>query len=164
MSTVLEAINAAPDVPAKRVSGRKTGKAPAIRKLKLRYPEMSEGQIAKRVGCSPSNVHTVLSTFLGDNSEADLRGYQEQQADIFDSLAMRLLSSITPDKISKSKIMEATTGAAILIDKARLVRGQATGINVNVLMDVVEALRNRPAVSTIANPQSNGEASASEPS
>jgi hypothetical protein len=47
--------------------------------------------------------------------------------------------------------MEAITGAAILIDKARLVRGQATGINVSILMDVVEAIRARPA--SVANPQ-----------
>ena len=56
--------------------------------------------------------------------------------------------SLTRDKIEKTKPMEAITGAAILIDKARLVRGQATGINVNVLLDVAEAIRSRPAVSS----------------
>jgi hypothetical protein len=34
------------------------------------------------------------------------------------------------------------TAAAILEDKGRLVRGQATGINVQVLMDVAEMIRN----------------------
>ena len=37
--------------------------------------------------------------------------------------------------------MEAVTAAAILEDKARLVRGQATGINVSVLLDVAESIR-----------------------
>jgi hypothetical protein len=35
-----------------------------IRRVKLKYPEMSESQIARYVGCSPSNVHQVLKSFL----------------------------------------------------------------------------------------------------
>ena len=35
-----------------------------IRRTKLKYPEMSESQIARYVGCSPSNVHQVLKSFL----------------------------------------------------------------------------------------------------
>ena len=109
------------------------------------YPELSHSDIAERVGCTRSNVSQVLSTFLAGYSDDELRDYQTNQADIFDTLSMRLLGSLTQEKIDKSKPMEAITGAAILIDKARLVRGQATGINVNVLMDVVEAMRQRPA-------------------
>lgn len=146
----------APDA-IERVNGRKTGAAPRIRKLREKFPEMSELAIARRVGCNPSNVHRVLKTYLNDSTVVDLREYQENQADVFDSLAMRLLSSITPEKIAKSKIMEATTGAAILIDKARLVRGQATGINVSVLMDVAQAIRERRR-----QPQGIGSASASD--
>ena len=128
-----------------------TGVAPRIRALKTRYPEMTGAAIARKVGCNPRNVYNVLGRWLGDNTDDDLRKYQESQADVFDSLAMRMLGSITPDKLEKGKLMELTTGAAILIDKARLVRGQATGINVTVLMDVVEAIRNRGQ--SAANPQ-----------
>jgi len=39
-------------------------RAMLIRRLKLEYPEMSESQIARYVGCSPSNVHQVLKSFL----------------------------------------------------------------------------------------------------
>lgn len=129
----------------------KTGVAPRIRKLKLKHPELTDGEIARTVGCTRANVTTVLSTFLANHSEADLRQYQESQADVFDALAMRLLSSVTPSKIDKTPAVQAITGAAILIDKARLVRGQATGINVNVLLDVVDAIRTRSA----GNPQQN---------
>jgi len=125
--------------------GAKTGVAPRIRKLKLKHPELSHSDIAKRVGCTASNVTCVLKSFLGSHSEAELRDYQENQAEVFDSVAMRLLSSISQDKIDKTPAVQAITGAAILIDKARLVRGQATGINVNVLLDVVDAIRNRSA-------------------
>jgi hypothetical protein len=131
--------------------GAKTGVAPKIRKLKLKHPELTASEIAKAVGCSVNNVYGVLQTFLGDKSDADLRQYQESQADVFDALSYRLLASVTPEKIANTKPMEAITGAAILIDKARLVRGQATGINVSILMDVVEAIRARPA--SAANPQ-----------
>ena len=39
-------------------------RAMLIRRTKLKYPEMSESQIARYVGCSPSNVHQVLKSFL----------------------------------------------------------------------------------------------------
>ncbi len=39
-------------------------RAMLIRRTKLKYPELSESQIARYVGCSPSNVHQVLTTFL----------------------------------------------------------------------------------------------------
>jgi AraC-like DNA-binding protein len=39
-------------------------RAMLIRRAKLKYPELSESQIARYVGCSPSNVHQVLQSFL----------------------------------------------------------------------------------------------------
>lgn len=143
MGELNDQIKAAPDAPAKR-STAKTGDAPRIRKLKLRHPELSHADIAKRVGCAPSNVTSVLKTFMGKSSEGDLRSFQESKADIYDALQHRLLSSLTQSKITKAKPMEIITGAAILEDKARLVRGQATGINVSVLLDVAEAIRSKP--------------------
>lgn len=131
--------------PAKRARQAKTGAAPRIRKMKLRHPELSHADIAKRVGCVPSNVTAVLKRFMGKGSEDNLRTFQENKADVYDALQHRLLSSITDAKLSKAPAVSLITGAAILEDKARLVRGLATGINVNVLMDVVEALRARPA-------------------
>ena len=134
------------DAPTLKASHR--GLAPKIRKLKLKHPELSHSDIARKVGCSPSNVTCVLKTFLGKTTEAELKDFQESKADVYDALQVRLLSSLTPAKIEKAKPMEIITGAAILEDKARLVRGQATGINVTVLMDVVEAMRARSAQPT----------------
>jgi len=125
-----------------KVSSRKTGKAPAIRRMKMRYPEMSEAQIAKRVQCSPANVHYVLKRFLGeDNTEQDLRDYQESKAEIYDAMQMRIHRSITNEDIAKAPLVARVTSAAILEDKARVIRGQATQINVSVLLDAVQALR-----------------------
>jgi hypothetical protein len=39
-------------------------RAMLIRRVKIKYPELSESQIARYVGCSPSNVHQVLKSFL----------------------------------------------------------------------------------------------------
>jgi hypothetical protein len=135
----------------------KTGAATRVIKLKLKHPELTHGEIAKTVGCTRANVSGVLATFLAGTSDETLRDFQERKADVFDSLQYRLLSSLTPSKIAKAKPMEIITGAAILEDKARLVRGQATGINVNVLLDVVDAMRARPA----QHPQPIGDGSAS---
>lgn len=141
MSELSERITAAGPAPyAKRNTGKK-GLAPAIRKLHLKHPELTHSEIARKVGCRPSNVTVVLKTFLGKNSEDDLRNYQENQADVFDALSMRLLSSLSEKKIAKTRVQEAVTSAAILIDKARLVRGQATGINVSVLLDLAKEIR-----------------------
>jgi hypothetical protein len=138
-----DAVIDAPEQITERPSSARKGLAPAIRKLSIKHPELTHSEIARTVGCSPSNVTCVLKTFLGNTSEEELRNYQENQADVFDSVAHRLLLSVTQEKIDKTKPMEAITGAAILIDKARLVRGQATGINVSVLMHLAEEIRAR---------------------
>jgi hypothetical protein len=146
----------AADVKDQAVSSAKKGLAPSIRKMAVAYPELSNSEIARAVGCSVQNVSCVLQSFLAGTSPDTLREFQESKADVYDALQLRMLGSLTQDKIDKSKPMEIITGAAILEDKARLVRGQATGINVNILMDVVEAMRARPA----PNPQPISDASA----
>ena len=107
----------------------------------MQYPELSNSQIARTVGCTPQNVSCVLSTFLAGTSPEALADFQNSKADVYDALQQRLLQSVTQDKIDKTKPMEAVTAAAILEDKSRLVRGQATGINVNILLDIVDAMR-----------------------
>lgn len=120
---------------------QRKGLAPLIRKTKLRYPEMSEAQIARRVGCVPSNVHAVLSGFLGGHSQQDLRDFQANKAEIYDAIQHRILESITQDKLTKTSAPGLVTAAAILEDKARLVRGQATSLNMAALLDVVDLIR-----------------------
>ena len=119
----------------------KKGTAPTIRKLKMRYPEMSHAQIAKRVGCRPNNVSAVLRKFLGKRTVEDLRDFQSNQADILDTLKANLLESITPSKIAKASALQIATAYGIMYDKAALLRGQATGINVVALLDVVKAIK-----------------------
>jgi len=49
--------------------------------------------------------------------------------------------SITDEDIAKAPLLPRITGAAILEDKARVIRGQATQINVSVIADLVAAAR-----------------------
>jgi hypothetical protein len=140
------------DIPGNEPNAPKAshrGCAPQIRALASRYPEMTAAAIARTVGCTTSNVYNVLDTFLAGTSRDSLQSFQENKADIYDALQYRLLGSLTDEKILKAKPMEIITGAAILEDKSRLVRGQATGINVTVLMDVVDAIRNRPTAQVV---------------
>jgi predicted transcriptional regulator len=110
--------------------------------MKMRFPELSEAQIAKRVGCDPANVHRVLTRFLGDKAtEEELAQYQSTKADVFDALQLRIHKSITDEDISKAPLLPRVTAAAILEDKARTIRGQATQINVSLLLDAVQAVR-----------------------
>jgi len=117
------------------------GLAPIIRKTKLNYPKLTDSEIARRVNCTPENVTGVLRTFLGKNTISDLRDYQENRADVFDSLTQRFLESVTEKKIVKTSAAQLVTMAAILHDKSQVMRGQATQINVTVLMDVVAAIK-----------------------
>jgi hypothetical protein len=50
--------------PADHPLPRPGERAMLIRRAKMKYPELSESQIARYVGCSPSNVHQVLKSFL----------------------------------------------------------------------------------------------------
>ena len=53
-----------PPLIATTTKPRPGERAMLIRRAKLKYPELSESQIARYVGCSPSNVHQVLKSFL----------------------------------------------------------------------------------------------------
>ena len=87
---------------------------------------------------------------MGDTGSVDdLREYQENKADIFDALQKRIMSSITEADIAKAPLMARVTAGAILEDKARVIRGQATGINVTVLMDAIDAIRSKPAAAPV---------------
>ena len=132
----------------------KKGLAPEIRRLKTKYPEMSQGAIARRLGCSTGNVSTVLKTFLSDHTPEQLQDFQANKAEVYDALQIRLLGSLTREKIEKMPGLAAITGAAILQDKSQVLRGQATGINVIALLDVAEAIKarqsNPPAIRTVS--------------
>ena len=113
---------------------------------------MSQGDIARTVGCTPQNVSQVLSAFLEGCSGADLTDFQSNKSDIYDALQKRILESVTTEKLEKVAVRDAIVAAAILEDKARVIRGQATGINMIQLVDLVEAIKLKDSQSAL-NPR-----------
>lgn len=122
-----------------RINTANTGAGDRAIALKLEYPELTPGQIAKAVGCNPSNVHRVLARF---NARLDdLQDYKEHKGDVWDSVAMRAVMSIDDAKLHKSSASQLMMVAGIAFDKSQLVRGQATSINVNVLTTLLDEAR-----------------------
>lgn len=109
--------------------------------MALRYPELSKSEIARHAGVSPQYASQVVESFLGDNSIEKLREFQQNTADVYDTLKMRVLESVTSEKLDKMQAYPAIVSAGILHDKAALLRGQATSMNVNVLLDVAKMIR-----------------------
>jgi predicted XRE-type DNA-binding protein len=138
---------------------RKKGLAPKIRKLSLQYPEMTQSDIARKVGCTTSNVSQVLKNFLDGCSSDDLLDFQTNKAEVYDALQKRILESVTHAKLEKVAVRDAVVAAAILQDKSQVLRGQATGINVVALLDVVKAIKE----SELRNPQAIRSSSAHAP-
>ena len=54
-----------------------------------------------------------------------------------------IFMSIHSGDIEKSNLLQKATAGAIMIDKALLLAGEATSINVQVLLDVAHAIRAR---------------------
>ena len=122
--------------------GRHTGAGKKAVALKLRYPELSESQIAARVGCSPANVHQALSKFLGnDITEDEHKDFNEHQADVLSRVKHRIIRSISKEDIEKASLLQRATAFGILHDKEQVLRGNATSIGVTVLLDAVQAIR-----------------------
>jgi hypothetical protein len=116
-------------------------RAAQVRVLATRYPELSHSAIARRVGCTPQSVSDVLKHFLGGHSEDDLRAFQTGKVNAYDSLQLRCLESVTSAKLDKSSAGTLVTAAAILQDKAQILKGLPTGMDVHVLMNVLSVVR-----------------------
>lgn len=121
--------------------GAKTGVAPRIRQLALRNPELTNSDIARAVGCKPSNVTGVLKTFLNGRDEAELRDFQSNRCDIIDAVSQNILESLTPSKIAKGSALQLVTAFGILHDKSQVLRGQATGIDVVAILGLAQVIK-----------------------
>lgn len=125
----------------KRTTRHDGSKAREIRVLAMRYPELGPSALARRVGVSPQSAADTLKRFLGNHSEDDLRKFQQSKPDAYDALQLRCLESVTGAKMMKSSAMSLITGAAILEDKSRLIRGMPTNLDVHVLLDLMAVVR-----------------------
>lgn len=128
-------------LPPVKPKPRHGERAARIREMYVKYPTLSNSGIARTVGCTPSNVDSVLKTFLGRQTVEDLRSFQANKADIYDAIQVRTLASITQEHLDKASALQLVTAAAIMEDKKRLVSGEPTSFHVTALIDVLTELR-----------------------
>ena len=116
-------------------------RARQVRALATRYPELSMSAIARKVGCTPQSASSALKRFLGDDSEDDLKAFQQNRADVFDSITMRALGSITEEKLTKASAPALMMVAGTAHDKSQILKGMPTGMDVHVLLDLAAMVR-----------------------
>lgn len=91
-------------------------------------------EIAAIAGCSHQNVYDRLARIDYNG----LKTFRERKADTYERLQWEIAKTLEPDDIKRMQARDRITGIAILEDKIRLIRGQATEISVN--FDAVKAI------------------------
>ena len=94
---------------------------------------------ARALGRSP---HTLAKFLRKPEIVKEVSIQREELASMFDAITERTLRGVTDEDISKSSLLQKMTSAGISIDKALLLRGQATStVDVHVLMDIASMIR-----------------------
>ena len=107
--------------------------------------------IAKGMGRS----HHTLRKFLDKPEVREQVGVQrEVLAGMFDHVAHRIVGAVTPEDVSKATLQQKMVSAGIAVDKAALLRGEIpTTVNVTVLLDLVQAIKEKRSAEESARPQ-----------
>jgi predicted transcriptional regulator len=71
----------------------------------------------------------------------EVKDIKTELADSFGNLAQRMITSITDADIGKLDAYRRTLSGAVATDKMQLLRGEATSIDVHVLLDAVSAIK-----------------------
>ena len=117
----------------------------------LRASGKTPSAIAKGMGRS----HHTLQKFL-DKPEVQKQVsiQREELAGMFDQVAHRVVSSVTPEDVTKATLQQKMVSAGIAVDKAALLRGEIpVTVNVNVLLDLRDAIRDMRRAEESARPQ-----------
>src|SRR5271157_494783 len=95
--------------------------------------------VAQSLGRS---AHTLKKFLCKPEIVKEVGIQREELATMFDAITHRTLSGVTDEDIRKSSLLQKMTAAGISIDKALLLRGQATSnIDVRILLDIARQLR-----------------------
>jgi len=97
---------------------------------------------ARELKRSDHSIKKALTAF--PEVIAEVKAIKAELVDIFDDVALRMVGSITDDDIKKLNAYQRTVSGAIAVDKSRLLKGESTSnISVNVLLNVLDAIRQR---------------------
>ncbi len=95
--------------------------------------------VARALDRSP---HTLAKFLRKPEIVKEVSIQREELANMFDAITHRTLRGVTDEDIRKSSLLQKLTAAGISIDKALLLRGQATStIDVHVLLDLAAIVR-----------------------
>jgi len=100
----------------------------------------SQNRISKTIGRSRHLVQSVLDKPEIQHAIQDER---QELAIICRDKARAIFLSINNADIEKANLLQKATSGAIMLDKALLLSGEATSINVSVLLEVAHAIRDR---------------------
>lgn len=100
-----------------------------------------DGEIAKLLDCSKSNVYDRLEVYREDLKNLD--DYKEFKADIFNMKQRELLNALTSSKIKKMSALAMVTAIGILNDKIRAETGKDMKVALN-LSKVIHEIHSTP--------------------
>lgn len=98
----------------------------------------SQTKIAKTIGRSRNAVKHYLEK---PEAIAEVRDERQELVEIYRDKARACAVAITDEKIRASSALQLATSSGILLDKSLLLSGQPTRIDVVVLLEVCELLR-----------------------
>lgn len=96
------------------------------------------GRIAKVVQRSP---HTVRKFLQEPEAQRQVEDEKQKLAERYRTEARRILDSISDKDIERASLQQKSISSGVLLDKSLLLAGEATSINVTVLLDAVRAVK-----------------------
>lgn len=94
--------------------------------------------IAGALGRSP---HTIKRFLIAPGVTEQVSDTKKELADLYQAMAKRTLEAVCEEDIKKASLLQKLTASGIAIDKALLLRGEMPGIDVKILIQLVEAVR-----------------------
>jgi hypothetical protein len=150
-----------PPTPTGTSTGIDTGEAPAPKRNHNRRPgstckgrlplttaQKQEAVVLAAAGYAPSRVAKTMGKsrlMVKRHLEAPetIVKVEDERAEMVQlcrDKARACVVGIDDEKISKANVLQLSTSAGILIDKAALMSGQPTSIHVHALVDVLDAI------------------------
>lgn len=87
------------------------------------------------------SLHTLAKFLRTPEVARQVNVQREELAALFDDIAHKTLTGVSDEDVRKASLLQKLTAAGIAVDKGLLLRGQPTGIDVHILMDVASMLR-----------------------
>jgi hypothetical protein len=128
----------------------------------LTETERERAKVLHASGKSPSFIakgmgrsHHTLKKFLDKPEVREQVGVQrEVLAGMFDHVAHRIVGAVTASDVTKATLQQKMVSAGIAVDKAALLRGEIPmTLNVHVLLDAVQTIREMRSAEDAARPQ-----------